>query len=73
VLVFVRGERWREYGTFLSLNSPWLDDPIIAARDASPDSVYTIMALYPEREVWFYDHGVFSKEPFPYPESEEDR
>lgn len=69
VLVFVQGTRWQEYSAFFVLNSPWLDDPIIAAHDINAQHTSAVMALYPDREVWFYDHGVFSQEPRPYPDN----
>ncbi len=66
VLVLVRGRRWVEYAAFFSLDSPWLDDPILAAHDISPNLTAAIIALYPDREVWYYNGEEFSRLPSPY-------
>lgn len=68
VLVLVRGSRWVDYGAFFALNSPWLDDPIIAAHDLSPGLAAQVIGLYPDREVWYYANGIFTRTPFPYEE-----
>jgi 4-amino-4-deoxy-L-arabinose transferase-like glycosyltransferase len=71
VLVVVRGGHWYQYGALFYLNSPWYDDPIIAAHDLGPDRSPALIAHYPDREVWFYKDGVFSQRPFPYDEEDE--
>jgi 4-amino-4-deoxy-L-arabinose transferase-like glycosyltransferase len=69
VLVLVRGGLWVDYASFFALNSPWYDGPVVAAHDLNLRSSYTVIALYPDRDVWFYKDGQFSREPFPYEES----
>ena len=41
-------------------------DPVVAAHDV--DEAYTAKLIehYPDREVWFYKDGEFSRQPFPY-------
>lgn len=68
VLVFVRGRHWVQYGALFSLNSPWLDGPVVVAHDISPEHNAAVRELFPEREVWYYSEGSFSKEPLPYPD-----
>ncbi len=65
-LVIVRGGRWVEYAEFFALNSPWYDDPVIAAHDINEDYTSRLIAHFPDREVWFYKDGEFSRQPFPY-------
>ncbi len=69
-LVLVRGGLWSDYGAFFSLNSPWYNDPIIAAHDLNLRLSYAVIAMYPGREVWFYADGEFSRQPAPYPEED---
>lgn len=69
VLVMVRGRRWIEYAAFFALNSPWLDDPVVAAHDLRPDLTAYVLSLYPDREVWYYAYGAFTPRPFPYEET----
>ncbi len=66
VLVLVRGGLWNQYASFFALNSPWYDGPVVAAHDLNLRSSYAVMAMYPNRDVWFYSNGQFSPEPFPY-------
>ncbi len=66
VVVFVRGEHWIDYAPFFAMNSPWLDSSTVAAHDLGLNYVHAVMSLYPEREVWFYNNGLFSKEPLTY-------
>jgi 4-amino-4-deoxy-L-arabinose transferase-like glycosyltransferase len=70
VLVLVRSGHWREYAPFFFLNSPWYDDPVVAAHDNSPNRSQALMGLYAGREIWFYNDGVFSPEPSPYSEDD---
>jgi hypothetical protein len=66
VLVLVRGQRWIEYAVFFSLNSPWVDDPVIAAHDLNPALAASVIAVYPDREVWYWNDGKLTKEPTSY-------
>jgi hypothetical protein len=66
VLVLVRGGRWHEYAAFFSANSPWHDGPIVAAHDVNLARSIGVIAMYPDREVWFYAEGAFSQAPAPY-------
>jgi 4-amino-4-deoxy-L-arabinose transferase-like glycosyltransferase len=65
VLVLVRSGHWHDYGEFIYLNSPWYDTPIIVAHDYNPQMAAKVIALYPDREVWYYN-GSFSSTPSPY-------
>ena len=67
VLVFVRGRFWKQYGALFSLNNPWLDGPVVVAHDITPAINQAIAGRFPERDVWYYRAGVFSRKPFPYP------
>lgn len=66
VLVMVRGNYWYQYAALFSENTPWFDGPIVALHDSNPESTVKVIALYPDREVWFYKEGHFSKTPPPY-------
>lgn len=66
VLVLVRGGRWHEYAAFFSANTPWYDGPIVAAHDVNLTRSIGVIAMYPDREVWFYAEGAFSQAPAPY-------
>lgn len=68
VLILVRGDYWRQYGMFFYLNSPWYDGPYVAAHDKTMNRSQALIVEYSEYEVWFYNEGVFSKTPAPYPE-----
>jgi 4-amino-4-deoxy-L-arabinose transferase-like glycosyltransferase len=64
-LVIVRAERWLEYSALLAQNSPWLDGPLVVARDVDPATTAQVLALYPERQVLYFDHGKFVDLPPP--------
>lgn len=66
VLVIVRGGHWIEYAEFFAFNSPWYDDPVVAAHDIDQDYTSRLIAHFSDREVWFYKDGEFSRQPFPY-------
>ncbi|MCC6905525.1 MAG: glycosyltransferase family 39 protein [Anaerolineae bacterium] len=66
VLLLVRDQRWRDYAEFFALNSPWYDGPIVAAHDLNPRTTRAVLALYPDREVWYFNTGEFTPEPAPY-------
>jgi hypothetical protein len=68
VLVIVRGRRWIEYAVFFAFNSPWYDDPVIAAHDVNRDYTIELVSRFPDREVWFYKDGEFSRRAFAYDE-----
>lgn len=66
VLIFVQSQHWRVYGRFFGQNSPWLDGPIVAAHDLTPDMNRAVIDEFPDREVWYYRPGVLSPDPLPY-------
>jgi hypothetical protein len=73
VIVMVRGCCWTDYGTLFSLNNPWYDGPIVAAHDESAFQARVLIQEYfPEREVWYYKDGEFTKQPAPYEEESRD-
>ncbi|MCI0393556.1 MAG: hypothetical protein L0322_01275, partial [Chloroflexi bacterium] len=53
-VVFVAAERgdWWEYGSLFSGNTPWLDGPIIYARDRGEEENARLLALYPGRRAY---------------------
>lgn len=55
-LVFVAASRtdWWEYGAFFSGNTPWLDGPVIFARDLGPAENARLAARFPDREVYYW-------------------
>ncbi len=65
VLVIVRAKRWIHYGELISLNSPWLDGPVVVARDQGPQLTARVLAMFPERDVVYYYDGEFSLSPPP--------
>jgi hypothetical protein len=65
-LVIIRGGHWIEYAAFFAFNSPWYDDPVIAAHDVNEDYTSQLIEHFSDREVWFYKDGEFSRQPFPY-------
>jgi hypothetical protein len=69
VVVLVQGGFWPQYAALFSLNSPWYDTPIIAAHDVNLSVRRAVIALYPDRTVWYFSNGEFSRTPFPYEES----
>jgi len=68
VLVLIRGIHWPEYAPFFMYNSPWMNGPIVAVHDNSPQHQKDALNLYPGREVWFYNAitGQFTKVATPY-------
>jgi hypothetical protein len=63
----VHGNRWIHYGALMSLNSPWLDGPVVVAHYADPADVPSIVGLFPDREVLYAEGTVVSHEPPPVP------
>jgi hypothetical protein len=53
-LVLVGGEEsgWWEYGALFSANTPWLDGPIVVARDLDPAHNSHLIDLFPGRHVY---------------------
>lgn len=56
-LVFVAASQndWWEYGAFFSGNTPWLDGPVIFARDLGTPENARLAARFPGREVFYWD------------------
>ena len=53
-LVFVAAgaANWWEYGAFFSGNTPWLDGPIVYARDLGATENARLRAAFPERRAY---------------------
>lgn len=52
-LVFVEpGADWWRYGALFSANTPWLDGPIVVARDLDPRTNRRLISHFPERHVY---------------------
>lgn len=68
VLVFVRGTKWVMYAGLWHLNTPFFDGPTIIVHDVSPTANEAVRAVLPDRDVWYYKDGAFSRDPFPYTE-----
>lgn len=52
-LVFVEpGTDWWHYGELFSANSPWLDGPIVVARDLSPRANRQLMRHFPDHTAY---------------------
>ncbi|MCW5865321.1 MAG: phospholipid carrier-dependent glycosyltransferase [Anaerolineae bacterium] len=53
-LVFVAAGTadWWEYGAFFSGNTPWLDGPVVYARDLGPAENAALRAAFPERRAY---------------------
>jgi 4-amino-4-deoxy-L-arabinose transferase-like glycosyltransferase len=66
-LVIVYAERWLEYGAMLADMSPLLDDDVVYARGSSPAVDEAVMALFPDREVYYLHRGQLSPTPPPMP------
>jgi 4-amino-4-deoxy-L-arabinose transferase-like glycosyltransferase len=62
-LVIVYAERWLEYGAMLGQASPLLDDDVVYARGQGAAVDTQIMALFPNREVFYLKDSVLSTEP----------
>lgn len=63
VLVLVKGGRWIEYGALMSLNSPWLDGPVVVGHYEDPMTLETVQALFPDREVLYVEGTRVSHDP----------
>jgi len=57
-LVFVKADRWLEYGAMLANMSPLLSDSVLYARSASPEEDAAVMQDYPERAIYYLENGV---------------
>lgn len=57
-LVFVKAERWLEYGAMLAEMGPLLTDPVLYARSAGPEEDAAVMRDYPDRAVYYLEAGV---------------
>ena len=55
-LLLVGGEAngWWDYGQFFSANSPWLDGPLVAARDPGPQDRQPLVDAFPDRNVFIW-------------------
>ena len=62
-LVIVYAERWLEYGAMLGEASPLLDDDVVYARGQGKEYDAAVMALYPDRAVYYLKDGILSREP----------
>ncbi len=62
-LVFVYAARWLEYGAMLGEVSPLLDDDVVYARGQGEEYDAAVMAMYPDRAVYYLKDGVLSTEP----------
>ncbi len=56
-LVFVKAERWLEYGAMLASMSPLLNDDVLYARSEGEAADALVMADYPERAVYYLEKG----------------
>jgi len=64
-LVFVTAgdADWWEYGAFFSGNTPWLDGPVVYARDLGPAENARLRAAFPERHAYYWtDNRLWVKE-----------
>ena len=62
-LVFVKAEAdWWEYGAFFSGNTPWLDGPIVYARDLDPTANARLRAHFPDRRAYYWSDGKLEEE-----------
>ena len=62
VLVVARAERWWEYGALLAQTSPWLDGPLVVARDIVPEATEAAIAACPDRQLLYFYQGHFYEE-----------
>ncbi len=69
VVVLVQGGFWFQYAALFSLNSPWYDTQIVVVHDMNLATRHAVLALYPDRTVWYSWNEQFSRTPFPYEES----
>lgn len=56
-LVFVKAERWLEYGAMLAGMSPLLNDDVLYARSEGKKADLAVMADYPDRAVYYLEKG----------------
>ncbi|WP_374685857.1 hypothetical protein, partial [Promineifilum sp.] len=58
-LVFVTASDvdWWEYGAFFSGNTPWLDGPVVYARDRGPAENARLQAYFPDRAAYLWRDG----------------
>ena len=59
-LVIVYAERWLEYGAMLGQASPLLDDDVVYARGNLDEMDAAVMAMYPDRAVYYLKNGELS-------------
>jgi hypothetical protein len=57
VFVAASGVDWWEYGAFFSGNTPWLDGPVIYARDLGPADNERLRAHFPRRTAYLWRDG----------------
>jgi 4-amino-4-deoxy-L-arabinose transferase-like glycosyltransferase len=62
-LVIVYAERWLEYGAMLGQASPLPDDDVVYARGQDAKIDAAVMAMFPDRVVYYLKDGVLSREP----------
>jgi len=62
-LVIVYAERWLEYGAMLGEASPLLNDDVVYARGQGEEYDAAVMALYPDRTVYYLKDGILSRDP----------
>lgn len=57
-LIFVDpGLDWWSYGEVFSANSPWLDGPLVVARNLGPRANRRLMQHFPERYTYLFSRG----------------
>jgi hypothetical protein len=59
-LVFVGSQTgdWWDYGAFFSANTPWLDGPLVFARDRGEAANQQLLAAFPDRAAYLWRDGV---------------
>jgi hypothetical protein len=57
VFVTASARDWWEYGAFFSGNTPWLDGPIVYARDLGLDENRRLMSEFPDRAAYLWRDG----------------
>jgi len=55
--VFINIHAWKDLANFSWLNSPFLDDDVIFARDMGGRANTQIIAAFPGREIYYYTPG----------------
>jgi hypothetical protein len=53
-LVFIPVNDWWDYGRFFSGNTPWLDSPIIYARDLGEEKNACLLQAFPQRAAYLW-------------------